>query len=794
MLLLLRDVAFGRLIGGHIDLHSFFLPMDCFLGRSLASGHLPAWNPYVMLGAPFASDPQSGWMSLLPMTLFTAMPCGTALRWLIVLLPTIAGLGMYAFLRSEGLGRIAAAFGGASIALGIAGSRLAMSLPFSGSIAWTVVTLWSASRTMRARSWPSRLVWCLVTAIAWGQILGAHLSHGTIIGTAALLAFVVGRTLHDVRRTETPPARAIATLLALGAVLVSVNLAFLLPRFGGYPETTLSLGYQAITGDARASDQGNVVFDKGLDPGWIFKFATSPGLYAGAGILLFSFGGIFSRRLRSLLWSMGAFALICYLISLTAVFRTIAPVLSRIPLADQALLHRPWRYSLALVLALPILGAIGLQAWLEERRSGAARIAILASGAGFWFALPLLVGIDGDRLLLAILTAVVVAGVLVVVVRRPAVAGVLVLVVLVELAANGEVGRANAEANGDERTAMAVGPLYSSWLYAGLPNIDVDRYIAGSTFQDSIRRSGERFVVLGKYHGRLEPGWSPSLADQRAMLLRLEDVSGYNPVQLIRYWRFVREVNGSPEAGARPMKYNKTQLVRPSEQTLDLLDVGWITGMAREQARPAWTLAAREGRWALYRRPSPPRASVIGGWTVARGPDEALQTVVNRGFDPRTDLVLEDDPGIATGVSEEVGVARFRWLSASQASIDVTAERPGVVLIRNAYHPDWRATIDGEPTEILAADYLLQGVAVPAGHHVVRLAYEDPWIRRGLIGSGLAVTLVLSLAFVLARRKRSPLRHEPAGHALRRPDPEAGEADGSQVTTPASQPVSGSDA
>jgi hypothetical protein len=273
------------------------------------------------------------------------------------------------------------------------------------------------------------------------------------------------------------------------------------------------------------------------------------------------------------------------------------------------------------------------------------------------------------------------------------------------------------------------------------------------------------------------------------MLLGLEDVNGYNPVQPIRYWRFIREVNGSPEVGPRKMKYNKTQLLHPSERVLDLLDVGWIVRNAREHVRPEWTLAVREGRWALYRRPTPPRASVIGGWTVARGPDQALDTVVDDGFDPRTDLVLEGDPGIEAGASEEIGVARLRWRSPSSASIDVTADRPGVLLIRNAFDPHWRATIDGEPGEVLPADYVFQGVPIPAGHHVVELAYDDPWIRWGLIISTLAVGLVLALAFVLARHRRPRPRERPR-HAYGGSDPVTDEVHGSEVTVPEPQPAS----
>ena len=116
--MVLHDFAFlGKLSNQHVDPLAFWLPTHCFLGESLASGHVPTWNPHVMGGVPFAADPQSGWMYLPAMALYTALPCGTAIRWFIVLQPILAGLGTYWFLRSERLSRPAATVGGLMLAL-----------------------------------------------------------------------------------------------------------------------------------------------------------------------------------------------------------------------------------------------------------------------------------------------------------------------------------------------------------------------------------------------------------------------------------------------------------------------------------------------------------------------------------------------------------------------------------------------------------------------------------------------------------------------------------------------------
>jgi len=111
---LVVDHAFvgGLVTNQHEDVIGLTLPTYCFLGKTLATGHIPLWNPYTLAGVPFAADPQSGWTYLPAMLLFSTMSCGRAIRWYIVLQPVLAGLGIYAFLRSERCSRPAATVGG----------------------------------------------------------------------------------------------------------------------------------------------------------------------------------------------------------------------------------------------------------------------------------------------------------------------------------------------------------------------------------------------------------------------------------------------------------------------------------------------------------------------------------------------------------------------------------------------------------------------------------------------------------------------------------------------------------
>jgi hypothetical protein len=169
-------------------------------------------------------------------------------------------------------------------------------------------------------------------------------------------------------------------------------------------------------------------------------------------------------------------------------------------------------------------------------------------------------------------------------------------------------------------------------------------------------------------------------------------------------------------------------------------------------------------------------ATVIGAWAVVGSPDEALDEVTAVGFDPNAVVILERDPGLGegSGTSGSAGEATYRQLGDQAAVIEVQASRPAIVLIRNTYDPNWHASVDGRPTKVLSADFVVQGVPVPAGRHVVRVRYDDPTIGYGLAGSAIAIALLLGSAVVFSVQQRRPDRaaeQAAKGEPENEPDP-----------------------
>jgi hypothetical protein len=760
VLVALRSVAFlGVISAENPDVLALWLPTYCFLGESLGSGHLPAWNPHVMGGLPFASDPQSGWLNLPAMSLFGVLSCGSALRAYVVLQPVLAGLGLFLFLRSEGVGRSAATLGGLGLAVSVAASRVALSLPFSSSLAWTAVTLAAVSGYLRSESWPARLGWLAGAAIAWGQLAVAHLSEGLVIGTMAVAAYLIARGVAagGGGRRELGRYGGLVGLLVIAAALL--NLAYLLPRLAYLPRTSIALGYEELR-ELAASLSGLRPVEhlpgEAIAPQWPLRMALAPGLYLGAAPLLLSFAW-WPARNRALGAAFTVYGVVSYVLAQRGVARALSGAAGALPFGD-FYLKAPSHFAFGLLLAVPVLGALALDAWTTGRAPPRERLPLVAAGVLVWVLLPLVLGAAVSALVPLLVGAAAAGLVLAMARRQPGLLVAVPILLAVELSLAGLLRVGDPDRVGRDGSP----PLQPAFVRVG-PEISIGAYLEPGQIVRSVEEGDEgRFLSLDParwdprgYHVHQGQEMWPFLAAQQSMVHGLEEAQGYNSSQLLRFWTFVRA------ADPKRIKYNAAGFTRPPPIVLDLLQVRWViapAGGPPEAARGA--VAADEGRYALYELVGPPdRVSVVTSWEVVGSAEEALGAVLAPGFDPARTVVVEGDPGLVAGTGPvasppSTGRATYEPLGPQQARVEVDTAVPALVLIRNSFDPNWRATVDGEPVSLLAADSLIQAVPVPAGRHVVELRYDDPWIGWGLLASAAAFLGLGAAMLVLRRRSR----------------------------------------
>jgi hypothetical protein len=772
-LAIVAAIAFGMrgfiftdsLTNQHPDILSFWLPRWCFLGNSLAHGHVPLWNPYLQAGTPYASDPQSGWLNAPVMLLFSTLSCTSALRAFIVLQPLLAGLGLYAFMRREGVIRIAATMGGLSVAMIMCASSIGVALPFAGTLAWTPWVMLGASGWLSSKAWWRRLLWLALAAFAWSQVATSHMSHGLFMCTLMVAVYLLAKLWTRVRRKEIGWVSALGLGLGFMAFLPASSLAVFLPRLALTARSSLANGYAAV--DRITPGVGTqTIADSGVWAAWPLAIGATPGAYAGAAILLCVPAALRNRNRRTLVISLFAASAIVYVMSLSFLVQAswFRSLVIRLPFGD-VYLHNPSRLRLLLLFTVPALGALGFEGLMSSRPSTRSLLGWLGAGVALWLLLPLALGAYPKRfIVLGVATVLTISLIWFVCTHRPAWAVSVAALLFIELCASAYVSQTyhgGAAYIGLEphvawiqaEQTLAPGPLR-------YPNVDASAYTTPGPIALAMEGKQGRFVdwappaayfLKGYLFMQTEQDW-PALFNARGMLFGLSDPTGYNPVQLARYWDFVRASN------PLPIYYNASVLQNPTLSELRLLGTRFVITPKGLPPTVGAEQVVTEGAWALWQVNGwEPMASLVNNWSPARDGAQALAAVTAPGFDPAKTAVIEGPvPTIPSYLGElpptSVG---FRQISSDQASLTFFSHVPAFLVVRQAYDNGWSATIDGKTAQVLPTDYFLQGIAVPGGKHTVVLTYHDPKVYEGLAFSAV-VWMLLAVAIVasLVRSKR----------------------------------------
>jgi len=238
---------------------------------------------------------------------------------------------------------------------------------------------------------------------------------------------------------------------------------------------------------------------------------------------------------------------------------------------------------------------------------------------------------------------------------------------------------------------------------------------------------------------------------------------------------------------AKPRRFQDFVERRLSDNWLwmRLLNVRYIVSQSPYETVPPALRVVHQGAAQILEFPAAlPRVTVVGAYQVVSPAAAILDSVKSGGHDSGALTYLERDPGLRLGPVEGARAA-IESYRLNDVAIAVDTPGPGLVRLADLWYPDWIATVDGRPAEILRADYLLRAVPVPAGRHRVEFHYRSRAVRLGLQLSVASLIVVLA-GFAAAgghHAKRGPpaLRGAPAaevvgGHPAKPARAGAGEA------------------
>jgi len=149
-----------------------------------------------------------------------------------------------------------------------------------------------------------------------------------------------------------------------------------------------------------------------------------------------------------------------------------------------------------------------------------------------------------------------------------------------------------------------------------------------------------------------------------------------------------------------------------------------------------------------------PRAWIVPK-IVTLSAAEILETIQTSKFPDGTTyqpeaLALTEVPIALDSKTDPARMARVSLISESHIQVRTQSSESGFLVLSDTYYPGWEAGIDGQPTTVYRTNYLLRGVVLPPGDHIVDFRFRPLSLR---IGLGLSTATALILAGVLFRRR-----------------------------------------
>jgi hypothetical protein len=186
-----------------------------------------------------------------------------------------------------------------------------------------------------------------------------------------------------------------------------------------------------------------------------------------------------------------------------------------------------------------------------------------------------------------------------------------------------------------------------------------------------------------------------------------------------------------------------------------LLDVRYLTTRSEVQT-PLLEPVARSGRARLYRVvQDAPHAFFPRRVVGANDTTEALRRTLDLESHAAAAVVDADGPLPPAGE----GDARLERLEGDVLELTVQARKRGLLVLSEIYHPNWKATLDGQEIPVHRVNVALRGVVVPEGTHRLEFRYESGLYRAGLAitsaGGGIGVAALLIWVVAGLRRRRA---------------------------------------
>ncbi len=698
------------------DVTELNFPRRDLLASSLKKGSLPVWTDLIGDGFPLLAEGQTGIFYPPNLVFFGLLDSVTAYNLVVILSFILAAVVTYMFARSLGRGRYASAFAG--VAFGFSGffiARLRFMALLNGC-SWLPLALYGVEKFHKTRRWR----FAALTGVTLAIQLFAGFVQIFYITALAVIVFFLYRFAPDVYRAVRAKKWRRETGIAIGMIVVVFLVAALVAMVQLVP---------SVQGIKSSNRSGGVTFEEAtvfpMRPPHLAMF-VSPFQFGNPAL------GTYDAAKNGLFWENNAFCgvstLLLALIALVVLVRRkgrkssetffwlATPLLSiLIALGSSTFFYRflwsflpgmkifrfPQRFLLFVVLALAMLGAIGLDYLMSlkplRKWIGPVAIAVVVAEL-FVFSITQVNTINSKELL-----------------RPPSTVAFL----------KQHPGRYRIGHIGElESWKLSVYDVAHGW------HKDLEPYII--------------------YRAMMEP--------ELNMLYDVEAVASQGQYGIYRVKNLLAFQQAADyRADFRAAVPDSSVRILGAQNVRYVFSEFLITSPLLKMSAHVDLGKKQRGIYIYENLAEQPRVSVAGDYVAVKDiekvdPDELFGPSYN------PSKVLLDEPPPAGFVKGGGGKAVITSYSPREVRITADVERSGILVLADSFYPGWKAMVDGKPAQIIRANYAFRGLVLPGGRHKVVFSYTpENYLLAGLVSilTVLALLALLVIAMVRERRKKA---------------------------------------
>jgi hypothetical protein len=124
-----------------------------------------------------------------------------------------------------------------------------------------------------------------------------------------------------------------------------------------------------------------------------------------------------------------------------------------------------------------------------------------------------------------------------------------------------------------------------------------------------------------------------------------------------------------------------------------------------------------------------PRFWLVSGIRPASSEDEASALLRSPDFKPSEEAIVERAPHFENSGGTPTGAVNVLRYGLKDFTLEIEVPQTSYLATSETHYPGWRAWIDGAEQNLYYTNLAFRGTVIPAGKHVVRMAFEPPSLK-----------------------------------------------------------------